>query len=206
MNRRESHLYAEKLENEHKKARVLLAMSPEEKKNYKAHEKRVAQGCKRLHELMVRLQIEHQFNMFSKRKITYERAKKMTAREFVALGLSHANALRLANTLSYASAVQQSYEDAGATSPAVELLQGESPPTSPTSLFPLGTYRGGAADGTGVGESAGGSNHAKKATRRLSAMGRDLLGVFDESYAKNSITRREAAEKFRHANNLKFMK
>ena len=86
MNRRESHLYAEKLENEHKKARVLLAMSPEEKKNYKAHEKRVAQGCKRLHELMVRLQIEHQFNMFSKRKITYERAKKMTAREFVALG------------------------------------------------------------------------------------------------------------------------
>jgi hypothetical protein len=182
-------------------------MSPGEKKHYEAHEKRTAQGCERLHGLMTRLKIDQQIDMFKRRKITYERAKNMTAREFVALGLSHAAALRLANTLSYASAVEQSYKDAGAASPEADLLQDERPQASPTSLFPMGSYRGGGNRSVPVGGGGGGGGRiqGKPGTRRLSAMGRDLLGVFDQSYETNFTMRKEAAEKFRHPN-LKFMK
>ena len=205
-NRRESYLYAEMLENEHKKARVILSMSPEEKKDYVAHEKRVDEGCATLHRLLERLKMSDQITMFKRRKITYDRAKIMTAREFVSLGLTHAKALRLANTLAYASTVEQSYKDAGATSPVADSLQKNDEQDPPVSLFPFGTYDRNGMNWQHASPSAApaaSARTAKPSTRRLSSMGRDLLGVFDQTYEKETNREVTSAKKFRHPN-LKF--
>lgn len=181
------------LENEHKKARAMMALSPQEKEHYINHEARLDQSCERLYGLMKRLKLDASINMFRKRRITYERAKKMTAREFASLGVSHNDSLRLANTLSYASAVQQSYRDIGATSTTIENTLEDINPSPVPKLFPRGHYDIISPIPVKAIED---ENRGIKSPRRLSSMGRDLLGVFDRT--KNSVPK--TSEGIKHPN------
>ena len=116
--------------------------------------------------LLTRLGLQHKYKQFRKRRITYERAKTLSAREFSQLGLTHSEALRLANTLSYATTVQKSYVDVQENAQRARdqgrpLLFKDAPETR---INRLNSPTGGAA----------------KNRRRLSALGRDLLDVFDD--------------------------
>jgi hypothetical protein len=170
--RRQSFLFAKQLEREHQKARVALAMSPAQLSLVQKKEKEIDQGCQVLLSLLTRLHLQHQYKHFRKRNITYERAKNLSAREFSMLGLTHAESLRLANTLCYAAAVQKSYVDVKANDQKSRdqgqpLLFKDDPQAQINRLMsPL-------------------SSAQKKKQRRLSALGRDLLDVFDTQLKNN---------------------
>ena len=156
------------MEREHHKARVALSLTPEQQGIIAIQEQQVEQGCQILKSLLVRLALQHQYKHFRKRRITYERAKTMNAREFSMLGLSHAEALRLANTLSYATAVSNSYNDVRINTQKAH-VQG-----APL-LFRDNSH---AKVQRLVSPS---TQQRKHQQRRLSALGRDLLDVFQEN-------------------------
>lgn len=167
--RKASFLYATQLTQEHQKNRVALSMTPQQKAVIKRHDQKVEDGCQMLNTLLTRLKLGHRFKHFSRRKITYARAKNMNAREFAALGLSHAEALRLANTLSYAGAIQNSYDDASQNYGNLD--------TGEPILFRDASEQRVQRIANSSGRSP---NTQKKHQKRLSALGRDLLDVFSE--------------------------
>ena len=175
--RRQSYLFAMQLDQEHQLARQAFSVSPKEVDEEESRAKEIAAGMEQLRVIMVKVKVEHAFKYFKRRKITYSQAKGMTAREFAALGLKDQDAIRLANTLSYANAVKISYDAVGASSPPPG-ADGSSPPV----LFPDDPvarlrFQYGYTDKV----RQAGPNAPSPHTRRLSAMGRDLLGVFDQT-------------------------
>ena len=163
--RRQSFLYATELEREHQKNRVALAMTPEQSTLIQQQELEVDNGCQQLLVLLKKLNLQHRYKNFRRHGITYETAKTLTARDFTKLGkMTNPEALRLANTLSYASAVQKSYEGVADREKrkynyGTPLLFKDDPDARVNRLSPSSTG---------------------KHQRRLSALGRDLLDVFDQ--------------------------
>ncbi len=177
LRRRQSYVYALQLDREHQMARQALVASPEEVDAEKAWAKETAAGLEQLRSLMVRVKVEHAFKHFERRNITYNRAKTMTAREFAALGLKNRDAIRLANTLSYATAVKISYDAVGASSPPSGADSSPPPVLFPDDPVARLRFQYGYTDRV----RHAGPNAPSPHTRRLSAMGRDLLGVFDQT-------------------------
>jgi hypothetical protein len=167
--RRESYLYAQQLEREHHKARVALGMTPAQLSVVSHKQQEVEQGCQLLLSLLTRLGLQHQYNKFHRRGITYDSAKQMSARDFSMLGLPNTEALRLANTLSYATTVQKSYVDVNTNAQKQRdhgppLLFRDAPEARINRLSSPSTRT-----------ATGATQHR----RRLSALGRDLLDVFE---------------------------
>lgn len=154
-------MYALELQKEHEKARHFYSLSPEEKQEIHREAELVEQGCQRLGALLQRLGLERFYSAMRAKEVTLSRAKGFHARDFLHFGMSDDEATRLWDTLQYATAVRQSYLDVMPPDSYDEARGFATTMASPSAA------------------SASARSQQQTRTRRLSALGRELLTQFD---------------------------
>ena len=168
--RRDSYLYAMRLEQEAQNARFKMSLNTAEMQERKLRNETLSREVQQLGDLLERLGMANRIDLFRRKGVGYNRVKAMTAREIMLLGMPGRDALKLANALAYATAVRTSYQSMR-KSPARETTGLYSPFTVQHSDLSLASPQ----------DSVQGQGRQYPASsRRLSALGHDLLQVFNQ--------------------------